>query len=150
MEGTVSREERFRDLYELLGVPRAADAEALRAAFGRRARELRATNGDDRLRDLTYAYEVLSKPRSRRIYDRLAYRAPGDGGFSSTDDAAGDALGGLALVGDDDPVGWSFAGDPAEPASAPSQEDRVLRGMAAVALLIATVLFAIVVLHSHA
>lgn len=72
-----------RDLYEALGVRRGADEETITRAYRALARELhpdRASGGDaERFREVTEAYEVLSKARSRRLYDRLGWRGRGSG-----------------------------------------------------------------------
>ena len=80
----MAREATFRDLYEILGVPRGADEETLQNAYRNRARELhpdvsKDPDAEERFRELSHAYDVLSKPRSRLLYDRLAYRGPGRG-----------------------------------------------------------------------
>jgi DnaJ domain len=70
-----------RDLYEVLGVRRDADAAAITRAYRLLARELHpdvASEGDaERFRQVTEAYEVLSDARSRRLYDRLGWRGRG-------------------------------------------------------------------------
>ena len=67
-------------------MPRGADEETLRNAYRIRARALhpdvsKDPDAEERFRELSHAYDVLSKPRSRLLYDRLAYRGPGGGGF---------------------------------------------------------------------
>ena len=63
-----------KDFYVILGVPRAAEPEAVRRAFRERAMEYhpdRAGPGaESDFRDLIEAYEVLSDPDRRRAYDR--------------------------------------------------------------------------------
>src|ERR671932_532553 len=54
-----------RDLYDVLGVPRDADETTLKRAFRRLARELHpdvndAPDAEERFREVTEAYEVLS------------------------------------------------------------------------------------------
>jgi DnaJ domain len=70
-----------RDLYEVLGVRRDADAAAITRAYRSLARELHpdaAAGGDaERFLQVTEAYEVLSDARSRRLYDRLGWRGRG-------------------------------------------------------------------------
>ena len=60
----------FPDLYEVLGAPRDADPDELRAAYHERARELHPDvstdpEAEERFREVSHAYSVLSKPRSR-------------------------------------------------------------------------------------
>jgi molecular chaperone DnaJ len=78
-----------RDLYELLGVPRDADDAAIKRAFRRLARELHpdvsaAPDAEDRFREVTEAYEVLSNSETRALYDRYGHAGLRSGGFSPT------------------------------------------------------------------
>jgi molecular chaperone DnaJ len=73
-----------RDYYEVLGVPETADAEQIRLAFRRLARELHpdvstTPAAEERFRDVSAAYSVLSEARSRFLYDHFGYRGRGDG-----------------------------------------------------------------------
>jgi molecular chaperone DnaJ len=73
-----------RDLYEVIGTPRDADAEAIKQAYRALARELHPdmSPGDEdagRFREATEAYAVLSDEESRRLYDRLGWRGRGGG-----------------------------------------------------------------------
>jgi molecular chaperone DnaJ len=74
------------DYYELLGVPRDSDGEGLRRAFWAAARECHPDVNDSpaaqrRFRELAEAYDVLSKPDSRLLYDKYGYRGRGNSGF---------------------------------------------------------------------
>ena len=76
-----------RDYYEVLGVARTADADTIRQAYRRLARELHPDvsaepMAEERFRELTGAYTVLSDPSARSLYDRFGYRGRGSG-FSS-------------------------------------------------------------------
>ena len=73
-----------RDFYEVLGVARTADAETIQQAYRKRARELHPDvselpDAEERFRELTAAYTVLSEPRARLLYDRFGYRGAGNG-----------------------------------------------------------------------
>ena len=145
----MAREADFRDLYEILGVPRGADEETLRNAYRIRARELHPDVSQDpaaeeRFRELTHAYDVLSKPRSRLLYDRLAYRGPGGGGFGPVHEGVGRPTRDSAHLSEDELIGWIFTEDSPSAAAPVPREDRLLRVMAAVALVIAIVLIAVV------
>jgi molecular chaperone DnaJ len=75
-----------RDYYEVLGVARDADAEAIRQAFHTLARDwhpdvAEGPEAEDRFRELAEAYTVLAKRESRELYDRYGYRGSGSQGF---------------------------------------------------------------------
>jgi molecular chaperone DnaJ len=72
------------DLYETLGVSRDADGDTIKKAYRRLARQLHPDVNPDpatqeRFKDVTHAYEVLSDPEKRRMYDLGG--DPFNGGF---------------------------------------------------------------------
>ena len=71
-----------RDLYDVLGVDSGADADEIRAAYRRLARELHPDvsvhpDSEERFRELTAAHAVLSDPKTRALYDRFGHYGPG-------------------------------------------------------------------------
>jgi molecular chaperone DnaJ len=72
-----------RDYYEVLGVARDADEDAIRRAFHDLARDWHpdvtdAPDAETRFRELAEAYSVLSKREARILYDRYGYRGRGN------------------------------------------------------------------------
>ena len=79
-----------RDYYEILGLSRNADEKAIKSAFRRLARELHpdvsdAPDAQERFREAAEAYEVLSKPETRELYDRYGHEGLRTGGFRPTE-----------------------------------------------------------------
>jgi len=75
-----------RDYYELLGVPRDADEQTIKKAFRRLARELHPDvsehpDAEARFREVSEAYEALSNPETRQLYDRYGHAGLRSGGF---------------------------------------------------------------------
>jgi len=68
---------RYKDYYEILGVPRSASEEDLKKAFRRLAREHHPDvakdkkGSDERFKEINEAYEVLGNAENRRKYDEL-------------------------------------------------------------------------------
>jgi curved DNA-binding protein CbpA len=67
-----------RDYYEVLGLSRGASEREIKTAFRRLARELHpdvseAADAEERFREAAEAYEVLSKPETRELYDRFGH-----------------------------------------------------------------------------
>jgi curved DNA-binding protein CbpA len=140
-----------RDFYDVLGVRRNADAGAIRRAFHDRARRAHpdvATDpeAEERFRELGHAYEVLSDPRARLLYDRLAYRGPGGGGFGPVHAGVGRPTKADEHISDYELLRWIFGDDaPAEP-PLNTRDDPVVLGVALVALLTALVVLAALLL----
>ena len=73
-----------RDYYDVLGVPRNADAREVKQAFRALARRHHPDVSPDpaaqeRFREAAEAYRVLSKPLARLLYDRYGYVMHADG-----------------------------------------------------------------------
>jgi molecular chaperone DnaJ len=82
-----------RDYYEVLGVDRSADADGLKKAFRKLAmahhpdRNPGDKAAEERFKEASEAYEMLSDPERRARYDRFGHQgvegAAGQGGFNS-------------------------------------------------------------------
>ena len=96
-----------RDYYEVLGVPRDCDEAAIKKAFRRLARQLHPdvseeADAEERFREVSEAYEVLSNTETRQLYDRYGHAGLKGGGFRPTHadfGSLGDLFG--AFFGDD-------------------------------------------------
>jgi molecular chaperone DnaJ len=95
-----------RDYYEILGVPRSASTDDLKAAFRKMARQYhpdvnKEPDAEERFKEINEAYAVLSDPEKRAAYDRFGHagvRGPSGGvdfnvDFSDFADIFGDLFG---------------------------------------------------------
>ena len=99
-----------RDYYEVLGVERNADADALKKAYRKMAIKYHPDKNpgdhtaEDKFKEAAEAYEVLSDPDKRARYDRGGHAAMSggggggqQGGYRNPEDIFGDIFGGGAF-----------------------------------------------------
>lgn len=94
-----------KDYYEILGVPKDATTEQIRKAFQQKARKLhpdvnKAPDAEERFKEVSEAYAVLSDDEKRKRYDAMRSGAPfSQGGY------AGSGYGGSPYAGGG-PYAW--------------------------------------------
>ena len=99
-----------RDYYEVLGVSRSATDEELKKAYRQLARKYHPDlhpddpTCEEKFKEITEAYEVLSNQEKRQMYDQYGHAAfenggvgggPGAGGFSDVSDILESLFGGM-------------------------------------------------------
>ncbi len=112
-----------KDYYEQLGVTRTATADELKKAYRKLALEWHPDRhqkdkeiAEKKFKELNEAYQVLSDPKKRAVYDQHGHAAfaPGGGGGSA---ASGNPFGGFQYSyqqGGQNPFGSADFGDPFE------------------------------------
>ena len=67
----------YKDYYKILGVDRNADADAIKKAYRKLARQHHPDvnkgekKAEDRFKEINEANDVLSDPEKRKVYDQL-------------------------------------------------------------------------------
>ena len=106
-----------RDYYEVLGVPKDADEDALKKAYRKLAKKYHpdANPGDKaaeaKFKEASEAYSVLSDPQKRQQYDQFGHAAFEQGGAG-----AGGFGGGFG--------GFDFGGDMGQERSLPGRQHK--------------------------
>ena len=119
----------YRDYFKVLGVDRSADADAVKRAFRKLARQYHpdVNPGDQgaeaKFKEISEAYEVLSDPDKRRRYEQFGqyWNQAGAGGgmggvdvdfgrYGNFDDFINDLLGRFGGLGGPGGVGGGFGG----------------------------------------
>src|ERR1700684_4421348 len=83
------------EYYETLGVPRTANADEIRKAYRKLARKYHPDlnpgdkSAEDRFKNVQEAYDVLSEPKKRQMYDQVGFYS--DNGFAAGAGTASDA-----------------------------------------------------------
>src|SRR5690242_4688675 len=76
-----------RDYYEVLGLQRGCDVAEIKKSYRRLAmehhpdRNPRDHAAEERFKELAEAYQVLSDPEKRELYDRYGHAGPRQAGF---------------------------------------------------------------------
>src|SRR3990172_11174317 len=79
-----------RDYYDILGVPNHAGKEELKKAYRKKALEFhpdrnKASDAEEKFKEISEAYEILSNPQKKQSYDQFGHAAfdpaSGFGGF---------------------------------------------------------------------
>lgn len=96
-----------KDYYAILGVEKDASTEDIRKAFQQKARRLhpdvnKAPDAEEKFKEVSEAYAVLSDPEKRSRYDAMRSGSP----FAESTGATGSPYAGGYAGGD--PFGWGF------------------------------------------
>lgn len=98
-----------KDYYAILGVEKDASTEDIRKAFQQKARKLhpdvnKAPDAEEKFKEVSEAYAVLSDPEKRSRYDAMRSGSP----FAGSTGTTGSPYAGGYGYGGGDPFGWGF------------------------------------------
>jgi len=105
-----------RDPYEVIGVERDAEDRDIKRAFRRLARELHPDvnshdpGAEEKFKEAAEAYEILSDPERRAIYDRFGFEGLDSRGFASQAHGFGSFADIFDAFFGGDPFGGAFGG----------------------------------------
>ena len=103
-----------RDYYEVLGINRSADKEAIKKAYRKMAKKYHPDSNEghpdaeEKFKEVTEAYNVLSDPEKKKLYDQFGHAAfeegaggagYGGGGFNGNGGFDGSGFGGFGGFG---------------------------------------------------
>jgi curved DNA-binding protein len=74
---------KYKDYYEILGVPREASQDDIKKAYRKLARKYhpdvsKEKDAEERFKEINEAYQTLSEPEKRSAYDQLGRHRPGE------------------------------------------------------------------------
>lgn len=107
-----------QSFYEVLGVQKSATQADIKSAYRRLALKWhpdknKEVGAEKKFKEINYAYEVLSNPEKRGMYDQIGHeayvRSGGKGGFGGAGaGGAGGWPGGAGGAGQQGPFSWSY------------------------------------------